>query len=57
MLAVGGINEKNIGEYLKAWLDGFGVGSNIINGEYLNNNDFKAITELVKKYTEAIKNG
>ena len=57
MLAVGGINEKNIGEYLKAGVDGFGVGSNIINGEYLKNNDFKAITELAKKYTEAIKNG
>lgn len=57
MLAVGGINEKNIGEYLKAGVSGFGVGSNIINGEYLKNNDFKAITELAKKYTEAIKNG
>lgn len=57
MLAVGGINEKNIGKYLKAGVDGFGVGSNIINGEYLKNNDFKAITELAKKYTEAIKNG
>lgn len=33
------------------------MGSNIINGEYLKNNDFKAITELAKKYTEAIKNG
>ena len=57
MLAVGGINEKNAGEYIKVGIDGFGVGSNIINAEYLNNNDYKSITALARKYTETVKNG
>ena len=54
-LAVGGINENNMSEYLEAGVSGFGVSSNIINKKKLNENDYAAITELAKKYTSVLK--
>ncbi len=55
MLAVGGIDLNNISEYLSCGVCGFGIGTNIIDKKMINNNDFKSITELAKKYTEAVK--
>lgn len=54
LLAVGGINEGNIREYLKAGVCGFGIGSNIIDKKALMNNDFRAITELSKRYVSEV---
>ncbi len=54
-LAVGGIDENNIGEYKKSGVCGFGIGTNIINKELLKNNDFDGITELAKKYVWAVE--
>lgn len=53
-LAVGGIDETNIKDYLKAGASGFGIGSNIVNKELIKNGDWAAVTALAKKYTEAI---
>ncbi len=53
-MAVGGINENNMGEYLKAGVCGFGIGSNIVNKKMLDENDFNGITELAKKYKAAL---
>lgn len=55
LLAVGGINETNMKDYLKAGVCGFGVGSNIIDKKALMNNDYKSITELSRKYTLEVK--
>ena len=55
MLAVGGVNETNIVEYLKAGINGFGLGSNIVDKKLVDNNDFEAITELAKKYVSIVK--
>ena len=54
-LAVGGIDENNMAEYLNAGVLGFGVGSNIIDKKLLESNDYKGISELAKKYTEVLK--
>ena len=54
LLAVGGINENNITDYLKAGVCGFGIGSNIVNKKLIDAGDYTAITELAKKYTEVI---
>ena len=54
LLAVGGVNETNIPDYIKAGICGFGIGSNIIDKALINSGDFKAITELAKKYTAVI---
>ena len=55
LLAVGGINESNMSEYLKAGISGFGVGSCIVNKKMLDQNDWSGITELSKKYVNALK--
>lgn len=54
LLAVGGINESNMSDYLKAGVCGFGIGSNIVSKKLVDANDFNAVTELAKKYTDAL---
>lgn len=55
LLAVGGINEENMQDYLNAGVSGFGIGSNIVNKKMVENNDFEKITDLAEKYTKVIK--
>ncbi len=55
LLAVGGINENNMSEYLSAGVSGFGIGSNIVNKKLIDNGDYEKITELARKYTEVFK--
>ena len=53
-LAVGGINENNMKEYLDAGISGFGVGANIVNKELLEKNDYRAIASLAEKYASVV---
>lgn len=55
LAAVGGINENNVAEYLKAGVSGFGVGTNITNKQMIAENDFNGIYELAKRYVNALK--
>ena len=55
LLAVGGVDENNMADYLKAGVSGFGVGSNIIDKKMLAENDWAGITALAKKYVQAVK--
>lgn len=55
LLAVGGVNDKNTADYLKAGVCGFGIGSNIVDKQLIDNNDFAAVTKLAKKYVSAVK--
>ena len=55
MLAVGGVDESNIAEYLKAGINGFGLGSNIIDKKKITENDWAGITEIAKKYVSLVK--
>ena len=55
ILAVGGVNENNIAEYLKAGINGFGLGSNIIDKKKIAENDWAGITNLAKKYVSLVK--
>ena len=54
LLAVGGINENNMADYLNAGVCGFGIGSNIVSKKLINAGDYGAITDLAKKYTKVI---
>ena len=54
LTVVGGINENNIESYIKAGASGFGVGTNIVNKTLLENDEYDKITELAKKYVEAV---
>lgn len=55
LIAVGGINEKNMSEYIDAGICGFGIGSNIVNKKMIKEENFEEITNLAKKYTAVIK--
>lgn len=48
LLAVGGVNERNVGEFLKAGAVGAGIGGNLINKQWIANGEFDRITELAK---------
>lgn len=54
-LAVGGIDENNMADYLKVGVCGFGIGTNIVNQKMIDAGDFASITELAKKYVEVIE--
>lgn len=55
LIAVGGINEKNMSDYIDAGIRGFGIGSNIVNKKMIEEENFEEITNLAKKYTAVIK--
>lgn len=54
-LAVGGVDEDNMTEYIKAGVCGFGVGSNIIDKKMLAENNWDEITKLAEKYVSVVK--
>ena len=54
LLAVGGIDENNMADYLQAGVCGFGIGSNIVNKKLIDAGDFDGIAQLAKKYTTGI---
>ena len=55
VLAVGGVHEGNMAEYLTAGVSGFGIGSNIIDKKALADNNYEAITVLAKKFVSVCK--
>ena len=50
LLAVGGVNEKNIADFLAAGLVGAGVGGNLVNKQWIANGEFDRITALAKEF-------
>jgi len=42
-------------DYIKAGASGFGVGTNIVDKKLLEKDDYLGITELAKKYVDALK--
>ena len=52
LLAVGGVNEKNIGDFLSAGAVGAGVGGNLVNKTWIANGEFEKITALARAFTE-----
>jgi 2-dehydro-3-deoxyphosphogluconate aldolase/(4S)-4-hydroxy-2-oxoglutarate aldolase len=55
LLAVGGVNENNLSDYLRSGVCGFGIGSNIVSKKLVDENNYEAITELAKKYVSVVK--
>ncbi len=55
LLAVGGINENNMAEYLKAGAVGFGIGSNLTDKKLIDDEDWDGITRLAQKFVSASK--
>lgn len=56
MLAVGGVNEDNVAEFLKAGCYGVGVGGNLANKKWIEAGEFDKISAAARKLVENIKN-
>lgn len=56
LMAVGGINEKNIGQFLAAGAIGAGIGGNLANREWIEAGQFEKITDTAKALVAAVAN-
>lgn len=55
LLAVGGVNEHNVADFLKAGAVGAGVGGNLVNKQLIAEGRFREITELAQTFVDAVK--
>lgn len=55
MMAVGGINEKNIADYLAAGAIGVGVGGNLANRKWIDAGEYHKITETARAMVAALQ--
>jgi len=55
MTAVGGINEKNMADFLKAGVCGFGIGGNLANKAWIEAGEFNKITETARAMVAVVK--
>lgn len=55
LMAVGGINEKNAGDFIRAGAVGVGVGGNLVNREWIASGRFDLITETAKALKKAVE--
>ena len=54
-LAVGGIDETNIADYLKSGACGVGIGSNLVNKAWMEAGEFDRITALAKEHVRQVQ--
>ena len=50
LMAVGGVNEKNAADFMKAGCVGLGIGGNLVNKEWIANGEWDRITALAKDH-------
>ena len=55
LLAVGGVNEKNIPDFLAAGAVGVGVGGNLANRAWIEAGEYWKLTEAARAMTEVIR--
>ncbi len=55
LLAVGGIGESNLGDYLKAGCSGFGIGGKLADRKVIAEGNFRRITEAAKIMTSLVQ--
>lgn len=55
MLAVGGVSEKNVAEFLAAGAAGVGMGGNMAKKEWIDAGEFDKLTEAARATVAAIK--
>ena len=54
-LAVGGVNDTNIAEFLRAGAIGAGVGGNLVNREWIEREEWGKCTALARAYVQAAR--
>lgn len=55
LMAVGGVNEKNASDFMKAGASGLGVGGNLVNKEWIASGEWDKITALAAEYVKAVQ--
>lgn len=55
MMAVGGVNEKNAEEFLKAGASGLGIGGNLAKKAWIEAGEYDKLTEAAKVLVEIVK--
>lgn len=55
LLAVGGIDTENMSEYIKAGVQGFGIGSNIADKNLIEKCEFEKLTFLAREYVKVLE--
>lgn len=53
MIAVGGVDDKNLSEFLKAGFVGAGIGSSLTNKKMIAEKDFDGLRKLAERYVAA----
>jgi len=56
MLGVGGVNENNASEFIRAGVVGVGVGGNLANKKWVDAGEFDKLTETARKLVENVEN-
>jgi len=54
-LGVGGVNEENAADFIKAGAVGLGIGGNLANKKWIDAGEFDKITEVAKKLVANLK--
>jgi len=54
LLAVGGVNDKNLMDFFKAGVSGVGVGANIVDNKLIKEKKFDELTALARLYTSQL---
>lgn len=54
LLAVGGVNERNAADFLRAGCVGIGVGGNLVNKSWIAAGEWERIIALAQTYVEAV---
>lgn len=54
-MAVGGINENNAADFMKAGAIGLGIGGSLVNKAWIEAGEFGRITALAEKYVKAVQ--
>jgi len=57
MLVVGGIDDKNLPDFLAAGAVGAGIGSNLVSAKLANNDQYDKIAENARIFVDAVKQG
>lgn len=55
MLAVGGVNEDNLKDFLNAGCFGAGIGGNLVNKQWIADGEYHKITQVASKMVQIVK--
>ena len=55
LMAVGGVNEANADDFMRAGASGLGIGGNLVNKEWIANGEWDKITALAALYVKAVQ--